>query len=49
MRNDSIVLIGKEFWDFVGGENTWEALIELFEEVGKDFKKKIREQSDGRI
>jgi len=34
-------LIGKEYWDFLGGENTFEELLALFDEVGKRFKEKI--------
>lgn len=36
MRNDSCVLIGKDFWDFIGGENTYEELLEIFDEVGEE-------------
>lgn len=35
-------LIGKEYWDFLGGENTFEELLELFDSVGKKFKEKIK-------
>jgi len=35
-------LIGKEYWDFLGGENTFEELLTLFDDVGKKFKEKIR-------
>lgn len=35
-------LVGKEYWDFLGGENTFEDLLELFDMVGKKFKEKIR-------
>ena len=35
-------LIGKEYWDFLGGENTFEGLLALFDSVGKKFKEKIR-------
>ena len=35
-------LIGKEYWDFLGGENTFEQLLTLFDAVGKKFKEKIR-------
>ena len=29
------VLIGKEFWDFLGGENTYEEILKIFRTVGK--------------
>lgn len=32
---DNEALIGKEFWDYIGGEGTYEELIRLVEEVGK--------------
>jgi hypothetical protein len=42
---NSEVLIGKEFWDFLGGENTYEKLLKLFrkfgEERGKDIVRKL--------
>jgi hypothetical protein len=37
-------LIGKEYWDFLGGENTFEELLTLFDNVGKKFKEKIRQK-----
>ena len=35
-------LIGKEYWDFLGGEGTFEELLALFDDVGKKFKTKIQ-------
>jgi len=35
------LLIGKEFWDFLGGKGTYEELLNIFEEVGKELKEKI--------
>jgi len=35
-------LIGKEYWDFLGGGDTFEDLLKLFDAVGKKFKEKIR-------
>ncbi|MFN7088289.1 MAG: TdeIII family type II restriction endonuclease, partial [Candidatus Paceibacteria bacterium] len=35
-------LIGKEYWDFLGGENTFEELLALFDRVGKKFKERIK-------
>lgn len=37
-------LIGKEYWDFLGGKNTFEELLRLFDIVGKKFKEKIRKK-----
>lgn len=41
-KND--FLIGKNFWDFLGGENTFSALLEIFDEVGKEFKEKLNKK-----
>lgn len=37
-------LIGKEYWDFLGGENTFEELLLLFDKVGKKFKGQIMQK-----
>jgi hypothetical protein len=37
-------LIGKEYWNFLGGNNTFENLLELFDSVGKKFKVKIQQK-----
>jgi len=37
-------LIGKEYWDFLGGKDTFEQLLALFDLVGKEFKEKIRQK-----
>jgi hypothetical protein len=34
-------LVGDEYWDFIGGENTFYELLETFDEVGKEFKEKL--------
>lgn len=34
-------LIGKEYWDFLGGESTFEDLLIVFDDVGKRLKVKI--------
>lgn len=38
MRRDSVVLIGEEFWDKIGGEGTYAAFISAVNEIGKDYK-----------
>lgn len=35
-------LIGEEFWDFLGREGTFRELLEAFDDVGKEFKEKIK-------
>jgi hypothetical protein len=37
-------LIGKEYWDFLGGKDTFEELLELFNLVGKKFKENIQQK-----
>lgn len=34
-------LVGEEYWDFIGGENTFSELLSTFDEVGKEFKEKL--------
>lgn len=38
MHNDECVLIGKDYWNLLGGSNTYEKLLEIFSEVGKETK-----------
>ncbi|NQS96884.1 MAG: TdeIII family type II restriction endonuclease [candidate division Zixibacteria bacterium] len=35
------VLIGAEFWDFLGGKGTFNELIQIYEEVGNEFFKDV--------
>ncbi|XOB40794.1 MAG: TdeIII family type II restriction endonuclease [Candidatus Nealsonbacteria bacterium] len=37
-------LIGKEYWNFLGGENTFKQILKLFDLVGKNFKEKIQQK-----
>ena len=38
------LLIGEEYWDYLGGENTFEEILNLFDLVGKQYKQKIAEK-----
>ncbi len=38
MEKDDCVLIGQEYWDFVGGKGTYTALLKIFEKVGNDTR-----------
>ena len=38
------VLVGKEFWDFLGGSNTYEDLLNVFEEAGLALYDEIDEK-----
>jgi len=31
-------LIGKDFWDFLGGNGTYEQLIKIYENVGEEIR-----------
>ncbi len=42
MKTDQCVLIGKDYWDFVGGEGTYESLLELFDEVGEKTIEQVK-------
>ena len=33
--------VAREFWDFLGGENTYEELLQIFEEVGVELRPEI--------
>lgn len=37
-------LVGDEYWDFIGGKNTFPELLKTFDEVGKDFKEKLNKK-----
>ena len=37
-------LIGNEYWDFIGGENTFPELLKVFDEVGRNFKEKLNQK-----
>ena len=40
------LLIGKDYWDYLGGKNTFVELLELFDSVGKAYKQKIADKID---
>jgi hypothetical protein len=44
MSSDEVVLIGPDFWDKVGGPDTWDDLVELIEEIGDTFRERIRRE-----
>ena len=37
-------LVGDEYWDFIGGKNTFPELLKTFDEVGKDFKERLNKK-----
>ena len=38
------ILVGKDFWNFVAGDNIYEDLLDVFEETGIELKKEIDEK-----
>lgn len=40
------VLVGKEFWDLLGGKNTYEDLLNVFEEAGLELYDEIDEKME---
>ncbi len=41
MKNDSVVLIGDEFWEKIGGLGTYQAFISAVNEIGSEYKERI--------
>ena len=40
-RHDSVVLIGKEMWDTIGGDGCYDEILEIAHQVGQETKKTI--------
>jgi len=38
------VFVGQEFWDFLGGANTYEDLLEIFEQAGRELYDEIEKK-----
>lgn len=41
MINDPVVLIGNEFWDFIGGKGTYKLFIDEINGIGKVYRERI--------
>lgn len=41
MTSDECVLIGEEFWDFIGGKGSYRTFINEINKLGKDYKERI--------
>lgn len=41
MDHPNDLLVGDEYWNFLGGKNTFIELLDVFDEVGKEYKEKI--------
>jgi hypothetical protein len=44
MVNDECVLIGEEFWDFIGGKGTYENFIAIVNNLGAEYKIRIYQE-----
>jgi len=44
MNHPNDFLVGEEYWNFIGGENTFAQLLQTFDEVGKEFKEKLKKK-----
>ena len=42
MLEDDCVLIGADYWNFIGGKNTYSDLLEIFSEIGEDTRERLR-------
>jgi len=36
------LLIGEEYWNFLGGENTYQELLAIFEKIGLIYKETLK-------
>jgi hypothetical protein len=41
MKKDSVVLIGEEFWEKIGGLGTYKSFIDAVNEIGPEYKNRI--------
>lgn len=41
MKQDSVVLIGDEFWDMIGGRGTYQFFISQINEIGQEYRERI--------
>ena len=44
MDSPNDFLVGDEYWDFIGGRNTFPELLRTFDEVGKNFKDQLNKK-----
>ena len=41
MKTDTVVLIGNDFWDFIGGIGTYDLFISEINKIGKEYRERI--------
>ncbi|MCZ7622791.1 MAG: TdeIII family type II restriction endonuclease [Candidatus Kuenenia sp.] len=44
MDHPNDFLIGEEYWNLLGGNKTFQELLDVFDKVGKQFKAKLQEK-----
>lgn len=44
MDHPNDFLVGEEYWNFLGGENTFKELLDTFDTIGKEFKVKLQQK-----
>ena len=44
MDSPNDFLVGEQYWDFIGGKNTFPDLLSAFDEVGKEFKDRLNKK-----
>lgn len=44
MDSPNDFLVGEEYWDYIGGKETFPQLLITFDEIGKEFKDKLQEK-----
>jgi len=44
VEHETEFLIAEEYWNFLGGKGTYKEVLDIFDEVGKEFKDKIQEK-----
>lgn len=47
MNADEVVLMGRDFWDRVGTPGTWDELMALVEDIGEEYRTRIRREYFG--
>jgi len=44
MNEDKVVIMAEDFWNLLGGEGSYQALIKIFEDVGETYKERIKKE-----
>jgi len=37
-EGEEVYIVGKDFWDYLGGNNAYEDLIKIYEAVGEEIR-----------